>query len=445
MFSKKIFNGNERTILIKKNIAGSFLIKGWNCIVQLLLVPITLNCLNQYEYGIWLTISSILLWIDQFDIGLGNGLRNKLAEALAKGDKEKARRLVSTTFMMLIIIVIPILFILRIIIDNIDLYSILNINRATVPNLENIFIISIVFVGVTFIFKFIGNVYLGLQLPAINNLLVVSGQTLALIGIFVLSLIYKLTLFDVACIYTLSPLIIYLISYPVTFCKYKYLRPSFRLFDKAELNELFSLGILFFIVQISGLVIFASSNVLITRILSPAEVTPYQISYKYFSLTIMIFTIITAPLWSATTDAYTKNDWKWINSMMNKMNKIMLGFLGILIIMLASSELIYRIWIGGKVEIGYMLSTLMAVYMCVLIYSTCYSNILFGIGKIRLITIITALEAIIYIPLAIILGHRFGLYGIICALISVNLICTVCNKIQFERLAHNTARGIWNK
>ena len=95
------------------NIAGSILIKGWNCIVQLLLVPITLNCLNQYEYGIWLTINSILLWIDQFDIGLGNGLRNKLAEALAKGDKEKARRLVSTTFMMLIIIVIPIVLIFK--------------------------------------------------------------------------------------------------------------------------------------------------------------------------------------------------------------------------------------------------------------------------------------------------------------------------------------------
>ena len=122
-----------------------------------------------------------MLWIDQFDIGLGNGLRNKLAEALAKGDKEKARRLVSTTFMMLIIIVIPIVLILRIIIHNIDLHSLLNINSATVPNLEGIFVISIVFVGITFIFKFIGNVYLGLQLPAINNLLVVSGQTLALI------------------------------------------------------------------------------------------------------------------------------------------------------------------------------------------------------------------------------------------------------------------------
>lgn len=87
MFTKKIFKGDKRSALLKKNIAGSFFIKGWNCIVQLLLVPLTLNCLNQYEYGIWLTINSILIWIDQFDIGLGNGLRNKLAESIAQNDK----------------------------------------------------------------------------------------------------------------------------------------------------------------------------------------------------------------------------------------------------------------------------------------------------------------------------------------------------------------------
>jgi hypothetical protein len=52
---KKIFDkymqGNERTVLLKKNILGSFFIKGWTCLVQLILVPVTLGCLNQYEYG----------------------------------------------------------------------------------------------------------------------------------------------------------------------------------------------------------------------------------------------------------------------------------------------------------------------------------------------------------------------------------------------------------
>lgn len=84
MSQGKMLDRDRRSSLVRKNIAGSILIKGWGCIVQLLLVPATLKSLNQYEYGVWLTISSILLWVDQFDIGLGNGLRNKLAEAVAK-------------------------------------------------------------------------------------------------------------------------------------------------------------------------------------------------------------------------------------------------------------------------------------------------------------------------------------------------------------------------
>ena len=75
----------------------------------------------------------------------------------------------------------------------------------------------------------------------------------------------------------------------------------------------------------------------------------------------------------------------------------------------------------------------------------CYSNVLFGIGKIRVIAIATMTEAVVYIPLAVALGHRFGLYGIVGALLIVNLLCAVCNKIQFNKLASGTATGIWNK
>lgn len=445
-FIRKIFNGEERSVLVKKNIAGSVLIKGWSCIVQLLLVPVTLGCLNQYEYGIWLTISSILLWVDQFDIGLGNGLRNKLAEAIARNELERARCLVSTTFVMLILIVVPILLISLWFVYNFDLNAFLNIDETYVSNIRDVLVVSVSLVGATFIFKFIGNVYLALQLPAINNLLVVAGQTLSLVGIFILSLSGReVSLLEIACVYTVSPLLVYVASYPLTFTRYKYLRPSLCLFDKKELDGLFSLGIKFFFVQIAGLVIFATSNILISRLLSPADVTPYQISYKYFSLTIMLFTLIAAPLWSATTDAYTKGDWEWIKRMMNKMKKVMIAFFVLLGVMFAVSGLVYHVWIGNEVEISYMLSFLMALYMALLIFSTCYSNILFGIGKIRVITVVTVLEAVVYIPLAIFLGYKVGLYGIVIALILVNLLCAVCNKIQFDKLSAGTAHGIWDK
>lgn len=445
MYIKKIFKGNKRSVLVKKNIIGSFVVKGWGCVVQLLLVPATLKCLNQYEYGIWLTMSSILLWIDQFDIGLGNGLRNKLAEALAKDEKVRARKLVSTTFIMLGGIIIPIILLTLVILHNVDLYSLLNVESVSVVDINGILGVSIVFVGTTFIFKCVGNVYLGLQLPVINNMLVVMGQTLSLVCIWGLSLFFNLTLMDVACIYTASPLFVYMLSYPLTFLRYKYLRPAFCLFDKKELKGLFALGLKFFAVQIAGLVIFASSNIIIANILSPSEVTPYQIAYKYFSLAIMLFTLVAAPLWSATTDAYSMGDWTWINNVMKKMSTVMLFFFMMLLIQLAVSGMVYSVWIGDNVIIDFKLSALMAVYVAVLIFSTCYSNILFGIGKIYMITIVTVIEAVVYIPLALLLGNNFGLCGIVAALLLVNMLCAGCNKIQFRLLSTGMACGIWNK
>lgn len=68
---------------VKRNIIMSIGIKTVGVFVSLFIVPITLGYLSEEEYGIWLTLSSMLAWIVFFDIGLTNGLRNKLTEALA--------------------------------------------------------------------------------------------------------------------------------------------------------------------------------------------------------------------------------------------------------------------------------------------------------------------------------------------------------------------------
>src|ERR1035437_10668458 len=83
----KIFftEGNQRSIKAKKNILVISIIKGCSIAVSLLLVPITIHYVNPTRYGIWLTLSSIVGWFSFFDVGLGNGLRNKFAEAVTNG------------------------------------------------------------------------------------------------------------------------------------------------------------------------------------------------------------------------------------------------------------------------------------------------------------------------------------------------------------------------
>ena len=114
---------------------ASAVLKAIDMAVYLLLVPVTIGYLNAYEYGIWLTLNSILMWINSFDIGLGNGLRNKLAEAIANGDKQLAKSYVSSTFGMLLILVGFIAVFGGLIIPNINWYTLLNTTQTQVPNL----------------------------------------------------------------------------------------------------------------------------------------------------------------------------------------------------------------------------------------------------------------------------------------------------------------------
>ena len=71
-----ISKGDARSVKAKRNIVYSFAFKAVDAIVYFLIVPATLGYLDKYSYGIWLTLNSILMWINTFDVGLGNGMRN---------------------------------------------------------------------------------------------------------------------------------------------------------------------------------------------------------------------------------------------------------------------------------------------------------------------------------------------------------------------------------
>ena len=127
---KAIQKDDKRSSTIYKNIIASFAIKGWSVLVQLMLVPLTLACLGVYENGVWLTISSVLLWIDNLDVGLGNGLRNKLAIYIAENNIPKAREMVSSTMAMLTVIIVPIAFFLVVLELLGDVYGLFEWNEA---------------------------------------------------------------------------------------------------------------------------------------------------------------------------------------------------------------------------------------------------------------------------------------------------------------------------
>lgn len=401
-------NTNNRSNLIIKNIVVSFFVKGWSAIVVLLMVPLTLKMLGAYNNGVWLTISGILIWIDFMDIGLGNGLRNTLAKYVAIGDNEKARMAVSSTFFILTIIIIPLMLLCCTLIHLLNIYDILGISRDIVPNLNNILTIAIVMTSITFILKAIGNLYMGLQLPAISNLIMCLGQTLSLVITFIAYHLGCRSLMYVVFINTLSPLIIWTAFYPYTFFyRYPQFRPSFRYINKQISYILCSQGIKFFVLQIFSVVLFASVNIIISKLFSPSEVTPYQIAYRYFSLVLVVFNIISIPFWNATTDAYYRGDIAWIKRSSRKLDIVVSASFFILLIMLLFSGFVYTIWIGQEVTIPIELSIAMAAYIFVLVISLRYSYILNGVNALRIQLIFTIFATVVFVPLSWYAGNTF--------------------------------------
>ena len=438
---------NHRSSLLQKNILASFLIKGWSAVIVLLLVPVTLHCLGDYKNGIWLTISSLLLWIDNMDIGLGNGLRNKIAEYMAHNEVQRARQLVSSTFALLSCIIIPVILVLVVLILTCDTYHVFNASPSIVNDLDMVLIVTIILVCTTFVFKLIGNFYMGMQLPAVSNLLIAIGQTLALIGTYIVYWSGSHSLMYIAIVNTAAPLVVYLIAFPYTFLyKYPHLRPSCQLIDFKEAKAVVNTGIQFFIMQISSVILFMTSNILISNLFTPALVTPYQITYRYFSILLVAFTVICMPFWNATTDAYERGDIQWIRNATRKLRMMIIGIIVCMAMMVVLSPWVYSIWIGDSITIDIRMSIVMATYIFILIYSMRYSYFINGIGKLRLQLIFTTTAAIFFIPLAYlttIWTHNIIWFMMVMCLI--NIPGLIVNRIQFYKLINGTAKGIWIK
>ena len=434
----------KRSSRLQKNIMVSFLAKGWSAIVVLMMVPLTLNCLGVYQNGVWLTISSMLVWIDQMDIGLGNGLRNRLAAHVAHHEMEEARKVVSSTMAMLLCIVFPILLLLLALVWTTDVYSFLNVIPETIPELRLALVSAITLVCMTFVLKFIGNVYMGMQLPAVSNLLIAIGQTFALIATWLLYITSHATFFNIVVVNTAGPLLAYLLAYPYTFhVRFPQLRPSLKSVNLHSALELGNLGLKFFWLQIAAILQFMTANILISRFFNPEMVTPYQIAYRYMSLVIVVFTVICMPFWNATTDAYERNDMEWIRQANKKMNWMTPGIALLLILMVIVSPWVYQIWIREACHVPLNMTAMMALYIFLIVASMRYSFFLNGIGVLQL-QLYMSIMNVLFIPLAWIVSSYtqdiIWFMGVMCFCVAPGL---VVNIIQFSKILKGNAKGIW--
>ena len=446
---KKYFNNDlDRTQKANLNTILSLLFRGGSILLQFALIPLTIDYIKPDVYGVWLTLSSLVGWVAMFDIGIANGLKNKLSESLANKDINKARIYVSTTYVIIGIIACSLIGLYFIFYNLLDWQTIFNSRFIPESDLENVVTIVSLFFLLKFITDIVNVVAASFQMVSVSSVLLFISNLGLTISVWVLTKNTNGNLVLLALCLSGIPFLTSLVSNIYLFRRqFRLVKPSFKYVDLKYSKSIISLGSQFFILQIIGLIIFQTDNILIAQFFSPAEVTNFNIAYKYYSIVTILFSILLTPYWTAFTEAYHGKDFNWIKLSIKKLRLYWGLSILVLAIMLIAANFMIKLWIGDAVTISFSLSLSICAYIAVSNWNAIFANFSNGVGKLRIQIMYAFIMGVVNIPLCFILVKIFN-FGTFAMPLS-NFICLVfggvVNYIQYVKIVEGKAMGIWNK
>ena len=449
VFGNLLNKGHHRTLKAKRHILISFAVKVGDLAIGFVQLPLALAYVDKTSYGIWLVLSSIVAWFGFFDIGLGQGLRNKFAEALARNDKKSAQIFVSTTYAIISIIMIAMVILFIIINPFLNWNKILNIPVEFDENILLLVYIVFLSFAIRFVINLINNILLADQRPSISGLLHLIARVIHLLVLIILLKTTEGSLLYLALLYSFTTVIITILS-SIYFYRndYKEYIPSLKCVDFKYAKELVNIGIRFFIIQIAVLVVYATDNMIITQLFDPSHVTVYNIAQKYFSVVIMGFMLIVTPFWSAVTEAYHKNEFQWIKDTIRELISVWLLFFLLAVIMLICSGWVYKVWIRDpSIIIPFRLSVAYAIYVSIFSFVAIFIHFINGTGKIQLQIYVALFNMVFNIPLSVLFAKHlgFGITGVIMGTMVSSVLGLITAPLQYYKIINLKAKGVWNR
>ncbi|AQG81684.1 lipopolysaccharide biosynthesis protein [Spirosoma montaniterrae] len=440
------FSGRTRTTWLNSLLGVVARLGG--IVSTLYAVPLTIDYLTPAVYGLWLTIGSITALQLITDLGIANGLRNRLAEAWAANNWPEARAYLSTAYVYYGLVQFALIIVFLVVYRYIPWQHLLTAQYDN-ATLQRVLLVVVVTTSVRSVADLLSCSLLAVQKSGLAALLQLLISISTLTGIWLVAkFVQQDRLWAVALVSGLLPVLLLsiasLILYRTTLRK---LRPTWRLIDSRQARSLLPLSSSFLVIQLTVLVIYHTDNLLIAYLYGPAAVTPYAIALRCFGALILLFSVVLTPYWSAFTEAYVKKDTVWMQSAYRHMQRLWLVYAFGVLLVFGLSDQLYAYWINDRVHVPWQLSACMALFAAINGWNTITASISNGLSKVRLQVYYSVIAAAINIPLSLFLARNLSLgsTGIILATVGSLFICTVCSTKQVYKLLSGTATGIWNR
>ena len=401
-----------------KNLILNYIFKLTSIVLGFVSTRLILGYLGTTLYGLWVTIASVISWMNSGDLGIGNGLRNELAAAYAKNDKERQYKLIDAAFSSMIKVACFLLVLILVISEFLFRTNILDHNVRAAMYITAIFFCVNLILGVS------QSVALGYQKSWMSSLIILLIQVFLIAGVLVLDALKVSANLEIYAVIngisTTFPnvlLIIYLQKCGIKFNVVKGFQS-----EKEIVCAITRVGLSFFGIQICSVILYSTDNVIINRILNSEMVSKYEVITKVYNAGNSVFSILLIALWSAVTYHLAQGDTKWIVNKIKQLLVVWFGFCaGVLLVSIMFNRIV-TVWLGSNFfyyEPSIVL--LFAIFCMASSYCAIFANVLNGMGRTKLQLVISFFETIINIPLSVILATIFGM-----GILGVKLATFIC-------------------
>jgi O-antigen/teichoic acid export membrane protein len=393
-----------------------------------------------------MTISSVGGWVGVLDFGIGNGLRNKLCETLARGENVASKEYLSSAYVSLLLALIGLTILFLFTNMFLNWSSLLNAPQEMRAELTCVAAVFFGSLGIRLGLGLVNALLLADQQPALVSMFDSLGMVITLVSVHILSSHGEKSLIWFGLTSSYGPVLILLLASVILFStKYRHIAPRWRDFRFHLAMDMTSLGFKFFALQIAAVVIFATTSVIIAHMFGPEEVSRYAIAQRYYGIPLTVFAILLTPYWSAYTQAYVLGEIKWIRSSINQLKRYLALLAVALVMMTIFADKVYSMWLDSNALLPGALSGVFIAYVLISSWCTIHVNLINGTGRIGLQMIVGLTNAILFVPLAILIRAIF-LNDSACVLIAVCVLLLpscILWPIQVKKILNGTASGIW--
>lgn len=396
---------------------ANFFSTGITTIAMLVTVPLTLGYLGSERFGIWMTIASISALMSFIDLGIGNSLIRRIASAHAAHDAEKLHNLISTGIITLTAIGFLFGFAFLFTADKIKIEQFIKLTDPNnIPEIKRAIDAFIIIFLINIPLSALASIFQGLQMGWKVHLIKGVGATVSLLAVVFAAKEQASICTLILTTYGIQTIFLAFLFIELNRKKLFKLKDLGNIFLKKESFYLLQDSWIYFLLQITGFLIWNIDTFIIATKLGVGNVTSLAICQRIFQAILIPVVIFNAPLWAAYANAQTKNDIHFIAKTLKKSSLYtsVLAMLGIFLIFNLSEE-IFNLWLKNPPTIDESLLFSYGIFIWLYTVGIPISMYLNGMGEIKIQLVTATIFCLLAIPLKFILISDYGTTGLISA------------------------------